>query len=92
MPAVEEFLDADRRAIAERVAEIFRWMFLFILLVLNNFGGVRFAGAQLVVNGVLLVWVAGNLLVTVLLIRGYRSGPQFGLATNLRALAMSSGV
>ncbi len=81
MPAVEEFLDADRRAIAERVAEIFRWMFLFILLVLNNFGGVRFAGAQLVVNGVLLVWAAGNLLVTVLLIRGYRSGPQFGLAT-----------
>jgi len=56
-------------------------MFLFILLILNNFGGVRFAGAQLVVNGVLLVWAAGNLVVTVLLVRGYRSGPQFGLAT-----------
>ena len=57
-------------------------MFLFILLILNNFGGVRFAGAQLVVNGVLLVWAAGNLVVTVLLVRGYRSGPQFGLATH----------
>ena len=78
---MEEFLDADRRAVAERVAEIFRWMFLFILLILNNFGGVRFAGAQLVVNIVLLLWAAGNLVVTVLLVRGYRSGPQFGLAT-----------
>jgi len=79
--AVEEFLDADRRAVAERVAEIFRWIFLFVLLVLNNFGGIRFAGVQLVVDGVLGVWALGNLLVTILLSRGYKPGPQFGLAT-----------
>lgn len=79
--AVEEFLDADRRAVAERVAEIFRWIFLFVLLILNNFGGIRFAGAQLVVDVVLGVWALGNVLVTLLLSRGYRPGPQFGLAT-----------
>ena len=81
MTAVEEFLDADRRAVAERVAEIFRWIFLLVLLILNNFGGIRFAGAQLVVDMVLAVWGAGNLLVTILLSRGYKPGPEFGLAT-----------
>src|SRR5947209_341968 len=50
---VEEFLDADRRAVAERVAEIIRWIFLFVLLILNNFGGIHLAGAQLVVEVVI---------------------------------------
>jgi diguanylate cyclase (GGDEF)-like protein len=81
MTAVEEFLDADRRAVAERAAEIFRWTFLVVLLILNNFGGIGLAGAQLFVNVVLLVWAAGNLLVMVLLGRGYKPGAQFGLAT-----------
>jgi diguanylate cyclase (GGDEF)-like protein len=79
--AVEEFLDADRRAVAERVGEIIRWIFLLILLVLNNFGGIRFAGAQLVVDAVLAIWALGNLGITLLLLRGYKPGPQFGLAT-----------
>jgi len=79
--AVEEFLDADRRALAERVAEIFRWIFLVVLLVLNNFGGLRFAGAQLFVNAILLLWAAANLVITVLLARGYKPGPQFALVT-----------
>ena len=78
---VEEFLDADRRAIAERVAELFRWIFLSVLLILNNFGGVHFAGAQLVVDLVLGVWALGNLAVTLILARGHRPGPRFGLTT-----------
>ena len=81
MTAIEEFLDAHRRAVAERAAEIFRWIFLVVLLILNNFGGIRFAGAQLFVNVVLLLWAAVNLLVMVLLARGARPGPQFGLTT-----------
>jgi len=81
MTAVEEFLDADRRALAERVAEIFRWIFLVVLLILNNFGGVRFAGAQLFVNAILLAWAAANLVITILLSRGLKPGPQFGLVT-----------
>jgi diguanylate cyclase (GGDEF)-like protein len=81
MTAVEEFLDADRRALAERVAEIFRWIFLLVLLILNNFGGVRFAGSQLFVNAILAVWALANLVVTILLTRGHKPGPQFGLVT-----------
>jgi diguanylate cyclase (GGDEF)-like protein len=81
MTAVEEYLDADRRAVAERVAEVFRWIFLLVLLILNNFGGIRFAGAQLVVDVVLGLWAIANLGITILLSRGYKPGPQFGLAT-----------
>jgi diguanylate cyclase (GGDEF)-like protein len=81
MTAIEEFLDADRRALAERVAEIFRWIFLLVLVILNNFGGVRFAGAQLFANAILLLWAAVNLVITLLLVRGYKPGPQFGLVT-----------
>ena len=81
MTAVEEFLDSDRRAVAERVAEIFRWIFLMVLVILNNFGGIRLAGAQLFVNVVLVIWAAANLLVMVLLRDGYKPGPQFGLVT-----------
>src|SRR5207237_6624714 len=81
MSAIEEFLDADRRALAERVAEIFRWIFLLILLILNNFGGVRFAGAQLFVNAILLFWALANLVISIVLGRGYKPGPQFGLVT-----------
>jgi diguanylate cyclase (GGDEF)-like protein len=81
MTAVEEFLDSDRRAVAERVAEIFRWIFLVVLVILNNFGGIRFAGAQLLVNVVLVIWAAANLLVMIVLRRGYKPGSQFGLVT-----------
>ncbi len=81
LSAIEEFLDADRRVLAERVAEIFRWVFLFVLLIINNFGGLQIAGAQLFVNVVLGVWAAGNVVVTLLLARGYQPGPQFGLLT-----------
>jgi diguanylate cyclase (GGDEF)-like protein len=78
---VDEYLDADRRVVAERVAEIFRWLFIFVLAVLNNFGGVRLAGSQLAVDLVLAAWAAVNLLITVLLLRGHQPGPNFGLAT-----------
>lgn len=78
---VDEYLDADRRVVAERVAEIFRWLFIFVLAVLNNFGGLRLAGAQLAVDLVLIAWALVNLLITVLLLRGYQPGPNFGLAT-----------
>lgn len=81
LTAIEEFLDADRRAVAERVAEIFRWVFLFVLAINNNFGGLRFSGTQLFVNLVLLLWAIGNLVVTGLLTRGYKPGPAFGLLT-----------
>ena len=81
MTALEEFLDSDRRAVAERVAEIFRWIFLVVLVILNNFGGIRLAGAQLFVNVVLVIWAAANVLVMVVLRRGYKPGPQFGLVT-----------
>ena len=78
---VEEFLDADRRAVAERVAEIFRWTFLFVLLILNNFGGVRLSGSQLFVNAILVAWACVNVVVAILLARRYQPGPQFGLTT-----------
>ena len=76
-----DYLDADRRVVAERVAEIFRWVFLVILAVLNNFGGLQFAGARLFANLVLLIWALANLVITILLVRGYQPGRQFALST-----------
>ena len=79
--AVDEFLDADRRAVGERVAEIFRWLFLIVLTILNNFGGLPSAGGRLFVNALLAGWAVSNLAVTALLLRGHRPGPRFSLAT-----------
>ena len=76
-----DYLDADRRVVAERVAEIFRWVFLVVLAILNNFGGLQFAGARLFANLVLVVWALANLVITLLLVRGYQPGRQFALTT-----------
>jgi len=85
--AADDYIDADRRLVAERVAEIFRWLFVLILFILNNFGGLQLAGARLFSNGVLVAWALFNLGVTVLLVRGFKPGRQFGLLTTAVDLA-----
>jgi hypothetical protein len=57
--ALDENFDAQRRQIGERVAVMFRWIFLAVLTALVNL----------------------NIVVTLLLIRGFRPGRQFSLST-----------
>jgi hypothetical protein len=79
--ALEARLESDRRLVGERVAEIVRWIFVTVIAVLNNFTTGVGGDEKVAVNGVLVVWVAANFAVTVLLLRGYQPGRQFGLST-----------
>ena len=78
--ALEERFERDRRLVGERVAEIVRWVFVTVIAVLNNFTAAA-GDERAAVNGVLLAWAVANLAVTVLLLRGYQPGRQFGLST-----------
>ena len=79
--ALEARLEADRRLVGERVAEIVRWIFLTVIAILNNFTATVAVDEKVAVNAVLIAWAAANLGVTVLLLRGYQPGRQFGLST-----------
>ena len=79
--AIDEAFDADRRRVGERVAVLFRWLFLIVLLVLDNFTDATSASVRISVDLVLALWCAMNIVVMVLLIQGYRPGKQFSLTT-----------
>jgi hypothetical protein len=79
--ALEARLENDRRLVGERVAEIVRWIFVTVIAVLNNFTAGAAGDERIAVNAVLLAWAAANLCVTLLLLRGYQPGRQFGLST-----------
>jgi diguanylate cyclase (GGDEF)-like protein len=80
--AIDEHLDADRRRVGERLAERFRWLFLAVLAILNNFSGLSAVNSRLFVNLLLLAWAIGNAGVAYLLERrGYQPVKRFSLTT-----------
>lgn len=79
--AMDEYFAAERYAIGERVAELFRWVFLSVLLLLANLGAVGVPGQRALVNSLIGLWAILNLGVTVVLFRGLRPGRRFGLFT-----------
>jgi diguanylate cyclase (GGDEF)-like protein/putative nucleotidyltransferase with HDIG domain len=79
--AIDATFDADRRRVGERVAVVFRWLFLVVLGVLNNINPHTSTGDKLTIDAVLLGWGAMNVGVNVLLARGYQPGKQFSLST-----------
>jgi diguanylate cyclase (GGDEF)-like protein len=79
--AIDATFDADRRRVGERVAVVFRWLFLVVLGVLNNVNPHTDAQAKLTIDLVLAAWTAMNIGVNVLLVRGYQPGKQFSLST-----------
>jgi diguanylate cyclase (GGDEF)-like protein len=79
--AIDEHLDADRRRVGERVAERFRWLFLAVLLILNNFGGLSAVNSRLVIDILLVVWALFNGGIAFLLERGYSPPKRFSLGT-----------
>jgi hypothetical protein len=78
---IDATFDADRRRVGERVAVVFRWLFLIVLGVLNNVNPYTDANAKVTIDLVLAGWGAMNVIVNVLLARGYRPGKQFSLST-----------
>src|SRR5690348_15164712 len=79
--ALDEKFDAERRAIGERVAVMFRWIFLAVLGSLVNLTPITSIQAKDTVDIVLGVWAVMAGVVTVLLFRGYKPGKQFSLTT-----------
>ena len=79
--AIDATFDADRRRVGERVAVVFRWLFLIVLGVLNNVNPHTNAGDKVTIDLVLAGWGLMNVAVNVLLARGYQPGKQFSLST-----------
>jgi diguanylate cyclase (GGDEF)-like protein/putative nucleotidyltransferase with HDIG domain len=79
--AIDATFDADRRRVGERVAVVFRWLFLVVLSVLNNVNPHTDANEKLTIDVVLATWGAMNIVVNVLLARGFQPGKQFSLST-----------
>jgi diguanylate cyclase (GGDEF)-like protein len=79
--AIDATFDADRRRVGERVAVVFRWLFLIVLGVLNNVNPHTDASQKVTIDFVLAAWGVMNVGVNVLLVRGYQPGKQFSLST-----------
>src|SRR6202162_1977447 len=79
--AIDATFDADRRRVGERVAVVFRWLFLVVLGVLNNVNPHTDANEKITIDFVLAAWGAMNVVVQVLLVRGFQPGKQFSLST-----------
>jgi diguanylate cyclase (GGDEF)-like protein/putative nucleotidyltransferase with HDIG domain len=84
--------DADRRRVGERVAVSFRWLFLIVLAVLNNVTTVTSTEARGTVDILLGAWAVMNVVVNVLLARGYQPGKQFSLSTMSLDIFFATGL
>src|SRR5258708_33975466 len=79
--AIDATFDADRRRVGERVALVFRWLFLIVLGALNNLNPNATTESRVIIDVVLFAWAVMNVAVQVVLVRGYRPGKQFSLST-----------
>lgn len=84
--------DADRRRVGERVAVSFRWLFLIVLAVLNNVTTLTSTEARGTVDVLLAAWAVMNVVVNVLLARGYQPGKQFSLSTMSLDIFFATGL
>jgi len=65
--AIDATFDADRRRVGERVALVFRWLFLIVLGALNHLNPATSSEAKVVIDVVLFAWAVMNVVVQVLL-------------------------
>jgi len=79
--AIDATFDADRRRVGERVALVFRWLFLIVLGALNNLNPNATTESRVIIDVVLFAWAVMNVVVQVILVRGYQPGKQFSLST-----------
>jgi signal transduction histidine kinase len=68
-------------ASAERITVVGRWVVLAAVVILNHFGNRNSQASVLVVDTILVGWSLVNLVVSVVLVRGYKPGRWFGFLT-----------
>ena len=90
--AIDATFDADRRRVGERVALVFRWLFLIVLGALNNLNPNTGDGAKVTIDVVLFFWAAMNVGVQFLLVRGYRPSKNFSLSTMTLDILFAAGL
>src|SRR5207237_3021397 len=88
--AIDATFDADRRRVGERVALVFRWLFLIVLGALNNLNPNATSEDKVIIDVVLFVWAVMNVVVQVTLFRGQRPGKQFSLSTMVLDILFAS--
>jgi signal transduction histidine kinase len=79
-------------ASGERISLIGRWVVLLAALILNHFGNRNSAASVLFVDAVLGAWAVVNAAVSLVLLRGYRPGRWFGLATTAIDLTVATSI
>src|SRR5207302_5395679 len=77
--AIDATFDADRRRAGERVALVFRWLFLIVIGALNNLNPSSTPEEKVVIDVFLFGWAVLIVTVQVLLVRAYRRAKQFSL-------------
>src|SRR5260370_11918860 len=87
-----ENCDARRRQMGERVAVMLRWIFLAVLTALVNLTSVTSTPEKVTVDIALGVWAAMNVVVTLMLLRGFRPGKQFSLTTMTLDIFFAAGL
>ena len=90
--AIDATFDADRRRVGERVALVFRWLFLIVIGALNNLNPHSTTEAKVTIDAVLFGWAVLNVTVQVLLVRDYRPGKQFSLTTMVLDIFFAASV
>jgi diguanylate cyclase (GGDEF)-like protein len=89
---IDDQLVGERLRSGERFAELFRWSFIIIFVLMDMFQPAGGRYGQVEVFGLLLAWAAVNLLVTVLLLRGFRPNRWFCYATSGVDIALASAL
>src|SRR4030081_173473 len=90
--AIDATFDADRRRVGERVAVVFRWLFLIVLGLLNNVNPHTDANAKVTIDFLLVGWGVMNVVINILLARGYQPGKQFSLSTMAMDILFAAGL
>jgi signal transduction histidine kinase len=68
-------------ASAERITVVGRWVVLAAAVILNHFGNQNSPASVFIVDTILFFWGLVNLVVSVVLVRGFRPGRWFGFLT-----------
>jgi signal transduction histidine kinase len=68
-------------ASAERITVVGRWVVLAAAVILNHFGNENSPASVVIVDTILFIWGLVNLVVSVVLVRGFKPGRWFGFLT-----------
>jgi diguanylate cyclase (GGDEF)-like protein len=89
---IDRYLIAERLRSGERLAELFRWTFILLFLVLNTLQPTQGKTVEVAIDSFLGLWAAINLYVTYILFRGYRPNRWFCYGMTVVDVALASAL